>query len=121
MFDVEHTARQPLDVADDRVGVHRLHGERLENEHVEGALEQLVLRCRGFACWCHARGLGVGNLPIMGSRSTSPALEACDESAVGRFRCARLASLAFKLSKDRYAKDARMRLRVWIGYVRSAH
>src|SRR5687768_6158560 len=44
LLDGEDAVGKPLDVLGDRVTVHRLHGERLEDEHVERPFEELVLR-----------------------------------------------------------------------------
>src|SRR4051812_11394862 len=53
VFDVEHAAGQPLDVLRYRIAVHGLHGQRLEDQHVERSFQKLVLRLRDFAGWCH--------------------------------------------------------------------
>src|SRR5690349_14827868 len=43
VIDGEDTVRQPRNVLYDRVSMHRLQGERFENQHLECAFEQLVL------------------------------------------------------------------------------
>ena len=53
MITGEDAIGQSRDVLDDRLAVHRLDGERLEDEHLEGAFEELVLLRRGR--WRHSR------------------------------------------------------------------
>ncbi len=44
LLHLEHLARHPVEVLRDAVAVHGLHGQRLEDEHVEQPREQLALR-----------------------------------------------------------------------------
>src|SRR5215211_3100067 len=47
LLDRQDGVGQELDLLRDRVAVERLHGERLQDQHVERALEQLALRRTG--------------------------------------------------------------------------
>ena len=49
LLDREHRIRQELDLLGDRIAVERLDGQRLQDEHVERAFEELAPgRSRGF-------------------------------------------------------------------------
>src|SRR6476646_10175870 len=50
-FDVQRVVRQPVDVLDDRVAVHRLNGERLENKHLQRPLEDVAPGLTGWLRW----------------------------------------------------------------------
>src|SRR5689334_3090982 len=62
MLDAEHAAGETFDVTHDPVGVHRLHREAAEDQHVERALEEIVLGSAGLARG-HVRNEVIGRTP----------------------------------------------------------
>jgi hypothetical protein len=56
LLDGEDVIRHPLDVLRDGVAVEGLDGEGLQDEHVEGAIEQLAFRWTGSRHWFDPAG-----------------------------------------------------------------